>query len=379
MNDILKNSCKELLRRIELARTSVSRTDYPEEVIPCFEWVIRALNTFEKELHQIQKYLELNLHDNVLNQTWYSELASINNEIEVLDTYYIHPLYRLSNEDRLALKLIQWLHHSHPQSKDKPFIISNGSFSIMPSASTPTLYWLPVTSQLSLLHFPLFFHEFGHQLFLYHSREMEDLIAEFQNKLLDYLQPPISQSDDKYQDYVDKATIIVETWREWIEELFCDAVGLTIGGGSYLLAFSHFIRLGGVKEFYVPEKGLSKRSHPVSFLRIHFLAERARNLGLEKEADTLENEWNEIANVLGIREDYFGFYDDQYKQDIIFLLNDMLIESSPISFSEINHSNAKTEYYNLVHLAWKEFLLNPDGYNIWEGNKITEVLTNLNR
>lgn len=377
MNDILKNSCKELLRRIELARTSVFRTDYPAEVIPCFEWVLQALSSFEQELKQIQKYLELNLNDNILNQTWYSELSSINNEIEVLDSYYIHPLYRLSNEDRLALKLLQWLHYSHPQSKDKPFIISNGSFSIMPSGSTPTLYWLPVTSQLSLLHFPLFFHEFGHQLFLYHNSEMEDLIAEFQNKLLDYLQPPISQSDDKYQNYVEKATVIVETWREWMEELFCDAVGLTIGGRSYLLAFSHFIRLGGVKEFYVPEKGLSKRSHPVSFLRIHFLADRARKLGLDDEADRLEEEWNEIAHVLGIKEDYFGYFEDQYKQDIDSLLNDMLIESSPISFSDIEDDNNEAEYYNLIQLAWKEFLHNPESYNVWERSTINDILRKL--
>jgi len=366
MNSILQSSCQELLRRIELAKSSIIGQDYPKEVRPCFDWVIQTLNSFEQELNRIQKYVLLNLQDNVLDQTWYNELAGINNELEVLDSYYIHALYRLSSEDKLALKVIQWLHQAHPITQNKPFIISNGSFSIAPSENTPTLYWLPVTSQLSLLHFPLFYHEFGHQLFLYHKREMEDLIAEFQNKLAGYLQPPISQSDAKYQSYSDKAADIVETWREWVEELFCDAVGLTIGGKSYLLAFSHFIRLGGLKEFFVPEKYLSKRSHPVSFLRVHFLSERARKLGLEVEANELEEEWNEIARVLGITEDYFGYYEDQYSPEINSLLDDLLTEANPISFTEVEGKSNLTDYYKLIQLAWNKYTVDPENYGDWE-------------
>ena len=375
MNAILRNSCRELVRRVRLAKQSISTKVIHDEVLPCFNWVMQTLDNFEQELQRIGSYVALDLKDKILNQTWYHELASISNELEVLDSYFIHPLYRLTDEDRLALKLIQWLHLSHDLTKNKPFILSNGSFSIAPSENAPTLYWLPVTSQLSLLHFPLFFHEFGHQLFLYHKNEMEDLISEFQNKLTGYLKPAVSQSDSKYQSYIDKAADIVETWREWMEELFCDAVGITIGEKSYLLAFSHFIRLGGIKEFFVPEKYLAKRSHPVSLLRVRFLAERARKMGLDNEADELESEWNEIASSLGINEDYFGYFEDKYKADITSLLDDMLTEADPIQLSNISKSaDSEINYCELINDAWTYFLNDSENYNAWEGDKTKEIL-----
>ena len=374
MNSILINSCRELKRRIGLAKKSISAKKYPEEVIPCFSWVMGSLVYFEQELGRVERFVKMNLEDNTLDQTWYSELTSINNELEILDSYFIHPLYRISQDDQLALKVIKWLHSSHEKTKDKPFLLSNGSFSIAPSENSPTLYWLPVTSQLSLLHYPLFFHEFGHQLFLLHKIEMESLVREFQTKLIEILKPPVSQSDKKYQSYLDKASEIVETWREWMEELFCDAVGLTIGGKSYMLAFSHFIRLGGVKEFFVSEKYLAKRSHPVSLLRIRFLAMRARKMGLHNEADELLKEWFEIRDTLKINEDYFGYFEDSYTNDITNLIDDMLVEANPVKFDE-NLNHMSVNYLKLINMSWEVFLKDPETFDTWEFEKTKEILS----
>lgn len=379
MLTILKSGVQELIRRINLARLTISKKEFPQEVYPCFEWVMLTLSSFCQELNRIQKQIDFGLDDNVLHQAWYNQLAGINNELEVIDTYFIHPLYRISKEDRLALKLIEWLHKSHPVTRNKAFILSNGSFSIAPSEYSPTIYWLPVTSQLSILHFPLFFHEFGHQLFLLHKIEMEDLIAEFQNKLSGYLRPLVSQDDETYLNNLNKGADIVETWREWMEELFCDAVGLTIGGKAYLGAFSHFIRLGGVKEFFVQEKYLSKRSHPVSLLRVRFLAERARTLGLGSEADQLEQEWNELVHALGVREDYFGYFEDYYMPDISTLLDDMLTQADPITFDRIEDTKELHGYYILVQSAWDHFLTDPNSYPNWEYAAINDFLQSIEK
>jgi hypothetical protein len=381
MNNILRNSCKELLRKVGLAKRTIQNKAIPQEVIPCRDWAIKSLEGYVVDLERIERYLMMDLKDQVLDQTWYNELASINNELEVLDAYFIHPLYRSSEFDRIALQLIQCLHRAHDITKDKPFILSNGSFSIAPSENAPTIYWLPVTSQLSLLDYPLFSHEFGHQLFMSHKREMEDLIFEFQDKLSAYLQPAVSHDDDKYESYVEKAANIVETWREWIEELFCDAVGLTIGGKAYLFAFSHFIRLGGVKEFMVPEKYLAKRSHPVSLLRIRFLAERAYKMGLETEAVRLEEEWNEIAKTLDINEDYFGYYELSYKNDITTLLDEMLIEADPVPFGKVGdicNTGVSAKYHGLINEAWEQFLRDPENYFPLEEKINAEFLAEIN-
>ncbi len=376
--EILNNSAREILRRIQLARLSLSAKIFPPEIMPCEEWVVQTLNSLEDETQRITSYLALNLSDKILEQTWYNELVTINYEIEVLESYFIHPLYRMSEEDRLALMVIEWLHKSHNQTISKQFILSNGNFSIAPSSNSPTLYWLPVTCQFSLLYMSLFFHEFGHLLFLNHKEEMEVLIREFQDKLAEHLSPSISQSDEKYQSYVDKAADIVETWREWMEELFCDAVGLLIGGKAYLLAFSNFIRLGGLKEFFIAEKYLSKRSHPVSLLRIKFLIERANEIGLGNETEVLENEWKKLATTLSVNEDYFGFFEDRFKNDIASLIDDMITEANPITFNDISLQPIKNipdkNFIQIINEAWDKYLSTPEEFNVWEKGIIKKIV-----
>ncbi|HEX2846253.1 MAG TPA: hypothetical protein VHN59_06870 [Chitinophagaceae bacterium] len=373
INAVLKGSCNDLLRKINLTHKILNARKYPEELLPCFEWVNHSLEVWEREIKRIQRYLHLNLDDKILEQTWYDELTSINNEIEVLDVYYVHPLFRASEHDILALKIIQRLHSLHKQTEEIPFLLSNGSFSIAASENGPTLYWLPVASQMSLLHFPLFFHEFGHLLFLLHKDEMEALIGEFQNKLSQYLRPIVTQSDEKYKSYLDKASDIVETWREWMEELFCDAIGLVIGGQSYLYAFSNFIRLGGTKEYFVPESYLSKRSHPVSLLRIRFLAERAQLIGFDDSANKLMQEWESVAAALDLPEDYFGYFDDYFKGDIVTVIDDMLVEANPVSFNTLPDTNL-FDYFKLIDDAWKMYNTNPGNYPEWETNSIESAL-----
>src|ERR1700683_949679 len=126
MNSILKSSCWELLRKTRLAKHSIENKIIPSEVIPYRDWVIKTLVGHTRDLERIESFVILDLQDKVLDQTWYNELASIGNELEVLDAYFIHPLYRISEFDRIALQIIQCLQLAHEKTRDKLFIISNG-------------------------------------------------------------------------------------------------------------------------------------------------------------------------------------------------------------------------------------------------------------
>jgi len=93
---------------------------------------------------------------------------------------------------------------------------------------------------------------------------MVDLVKEYQKKLDEIIVLPVQKFDSKNYQEVTKRSLIIETWYEWMEELFCDMAGLTIGGASYLHSFSYFVRFGGSSSFSVPDKELARRSHPVS-------------------------------------------------------------------------------------------------------------------
>ena len=106
--------------------------------------------------------------------------------------------------------------------------------------------------------------------------------------------------------------VIVATWYEWAKEFFCDAVGFTMGGASFAYAFSMYLRILGRSEYHVPEKDLARSSHPVTWIRIQLLANRARRMGYKTVATDLEEKWSQVAAALGIMEDYYGFYDPKF-------------------------------------------------------------------
>ena len=65
--------------------------------------------------------------------------------------------------------------------------------------------------------------------------------------------------------------------------------------------------MSGRVAFFKTEKDLNGSSHPVSWLRVKFLVKWARQYGLEKEANALSKEWEQLAKIQGIKEQYFGF------------------------------------------------------------------------
>ena len=105
---------------------------------------------------------------------------------------------------------------------------------IWPFLHIAPTYFFPFLEQKGLLFQPLLFHEFGHLLYLCHKREMDDLVRELQREVEDVLTPP-SQRNDRHSDIqAGQRQTIVDTWYRWAQELFCDAVGLTIEGPSFL-------------------------------------------------------------------------------------------------------------------------------------------------
>ena len=102
------------------------------------------------------------------------------------------------------------------------------------------------------------------------------------------------------------------------------------------------------------------------------------SLPLIDEADQIENDWNLIAKTLGIRQDYFGYYTDQYFPDVIQMIDDMLIETSPISFNGYNQAieafeESQHNYLQLLNLAWKKYEENMEEYDQWEKQMINII------
>jgi hypothetical protein len=290
---------------------------------------------------------------------------------------FVRPVLRAKTSDRLCLKMLRWLHSVHPRTEDIPVALSDEEFSVIPW--DPAIYFMPCSVQHGLLYLPLFFHELGHLLYASHRHEMDDLVRDLQEQIEGLLTPSVQRDDQHALEAERQRIIIVETWYAWTQELFCDAVGYSIGGPAFEHAFSMYLRMQGPEQYEVPPERLARRSHPVSWLRVRLLADRARRAGRDTDAVLLEDAWGEIAASMNIAEDYYGFYDDPFLNPVQATINDMLMEASPRTFRdhEVSATGTDTTPVSAVHLlnlAWSRFFDDSSEYRSWEERAIDNFL-----
>lgn len=373
MRAILEANNKDILREIKSLRDCLKGSGFPPELEGYYQWILSFLNEKEKMVSDNLYYLSLNV-DAILSEIL-ERTQSVTLNIRILSAKYISPLSRYSKSDNISIMLLKWLHDQHPQSKDVPFAVSDGNFSIYPSKEIPVIYHLPSSSQKSLLHLPLFFHEFGHYLFEVHRKEMNDYIISMQDGMEELLLQPYQQNDDKFHRERKKTKNIIETWYDWIEEIFCDLIGLTIAGPAFLKTFSLYLRMSGREAFYLNDKELENSTHPVSWIRIKFLVDRAKKMGFIKEANQIEDEWKKMAQLMNMTPVYHGYYSAAYDTLINEALDSMLEEASPIRYSDyVSISDefvpGRDNFIQLMNVSWRIQEKKHDLYEAWE----TEVI-----
>ena len=369
-NFALRHDIEKLQRNLRDAQVNI-----PEELKPYAKWVINECEKLHQSILQNIRYLgfrQENLLKDILSNT-----QSIANAFYILNQDQASPILRARTSDRLVLRLLLWLHTTHHQTKDIPAAVGDGEFSIW--AIHPSIYYTPCTAQQGLLNLPLFFHEFGHLLYRCHRPEMNALVNELQAEIRGLLPSPVVR-DDKYTAAQERnREVVVEKWYAWAQEFFCDAVGFMMGGNSFAYAFSMYLRILGKSQYHLSIENLARSSHPVTWIRIRLLADRARRIGYEEVATDLEEKWSQVAAALQVTEDYYGFYDSTFLSVIQEKLDDMITETAPREFQESEVSDQEvdsvfTSPVALLNAAWQKFIEDPDGYREWEKHAIARFL-----
>lgn len=370
MRKILAQNNLDFRNEVEKIRNEITSGPHLMPEIERYrEWLITVcdsmLDAIETNFENLSKPDDSILIDIV------SDTNIIARQVTILNSRYIVPVLRSKRSDLPALRILSWLHESHRATCDNPFALSAGMFACLPYPGMPTIYFFPSSAHGQILYLPLLFHEFGHVLYAFHKAEMEALVKELQNKIAFLLRPSVVRNDRFSLEANRKLDKIAITWFEWSQELFCDAVGLTIGGPSFIHSFSMYCRMLGREEFHVPEESLAFRVHPVSWIRVKLLASRADAMGFPKLATELLEAWSDIAACSKITEEYFGFFSDAFLPIVNATIDDMLIETNPIGFNDVDQA---TSPVSLLNKAWDTFQSDPAAFNEWENAAIDELL-----
>lgn len=374
----LRAQNEDLLREINAILRSIAAVSVPEQLEPyrqCLTGILTGLvDQIDRNLANLN-VLGVNILPEILDQT-----SVVTRELYVLNDRYLGPLLRSRPTDRLPLKLLTWTHESNTRTCNLPVAFSDGSFGSWPDDSSPTLYVIPPGGQERLLHLPLCFHEFGHLLYACHQNEMDDLVKDLQKAIAKILEPLSRRNDKQSQIYQRKRKLIAERWYDWAQEFFCDAVGLIMGGPAFAYSFSFYFRTIGQDAYRRSYSDQMRNEHPVTWLRIHVLADQARSLGWQGVGDQIEKEWQDIASTWGVDEDYFGCYDKNFLPHLRQALNDMLTEADPrvATPEEIAYDGViapSTSPPALLNLAWRRVEAGSLTYPLWEAQAVTDWIT----
>ncbi len=377
MRALLERQNRELLRTIDAFSNLIRAAQIPAELAPYQAHLLNICAELHRLVQRNLIYLDLDhpaIFDDVLSNT-----RQARHIIGLLSSDLAPPLLRASSTDRLCLKIITWQHQAHERTASYPAALSNGGCAVLPWKLAP-LYFFPCIEQRSLLYLPLFFHEFGHLLYVVHKPELDDLVAALRAAIADALQP-VSQRNDRYAEaQAEHQQAIVNTWYSWIQELFCDAVGLIMGGPAYLHAFSSFISTMSPGDFYRESEDLIGSTHPVTWLRVKFLVKRATAAGYGDVAAQVARDWAEAARIMGVQEDYHGFYHPALARIVEQAIDDMLTETEPRPCSPEEAAGtcwnpATDSPVRLLNWAWQAYLAHPASYPAWEADYIALLLS----
>jgi hypothetical protein len=172
--------------------------------------------------------------------------------------------------------------------------------------------------------------------------------------------------------------VIVTAWYRWTQELFCDAVGFTIGGPCFLEAFSAFLSRLVEGDFHRPPERMPGSAHPVTALRVHFLARQAASAGFEALAERVRREWRTIRDALGVAEEFHGSYEAVLDTTVERIVGDMLIEADPRPYTEQEASGGdwvpqRDTPVRLLNWAWQVHASDPAGYRAWEARQVARL------
>jgi hypothetical protein len=153
-------------------------------------------------------------------------------------------------------------------------------------------------------------------------------------------------------------------WREWVQELICDAFATYLTGPAYALQNLRLCcmrkLLAGV--FQIPYR----EEHPSDDARMQVALHVLRALQLEGDAASVDERWQEMLDVVGVVPDdeYTIVYPDELLRVTAYNVHAGCQELGLRAYDpEITRD---CDVARLANVAWEQLLAQPESYAEWE-------------
>ena len=159
MYDVLRVRNQHLLRDLASLSGEIAAADFPRELLPYSQKVGALCDDLRGRIER--NLVDLTLNQDSILEDILSNTAQVLQFFDLLSTRMATPILRSSSSDRLSLRVVTWLHQSHPRTRVYPAAVSNGGCGVWTFIQFCPVYSFPTAEQTCLLYQPLYFHEFG--------------------------------------------------------------------------------------------------------------------------------------------------------------------------------------------------------------------------
>lgn len=154
------------------------------------------------------------------------------------------------------------------------------------------------------------------------------------------------------------------SWRGWIQEFVCDAFATYLTGPAFAL---QNLRLCCVREFLPDVYEIPYgRDHPADDARMQIVLHVLRLLGLEEDATSIGERWQEMLNVIEATpgSDYVLIYPEELLE---ITARNVVAGCEQLGLRAYSPSiDQECDVARLANEAWRQLLAEPESYAAWE-------------
>ncbi len=126
MRGILRHHCVDQLSELQQLEEMIGETEVLEELQPFHIWVKLACSQLREKAEQILD--DLNSGEDSILPDILSETQNLRLELQIFNSRFVSHLLRAKPSDRLCLRLVHWLHSSHPKTELVPVCLNDCIF-----------------------------------------------------------------------------------------------------------------------------------------------------------------------------------------------------------------------------------------------------------
>src|SRR5579872_7374645 len=159
LRDALHQRNTTITRELVALESAINGVTIPALLEPYRQKMMSFCHHFRGEAEANLNLLALN-RDSLLEDI-VSKTRVANHYLRLLSSRFASPILRGGKADHLCLKVISWMHETHPKTKSLPAVFANGGVGVVPHLVIAPIYFFPSLEQSGLLYQSLHFHEFG--------------------------------------------------------------------------------------------------------------------------------------------------------------------------------------------------------------------------